>query len=150
MYLNQNMREFIFCRYCPPIVFYPQIWMTKMNSKLRAIPWEFWDEVFSLSMPSVCPHLTTVGLLLLPTSVHSSGLVSRIGHFQTEKSRSNLLKRRDSQNPKTCKKNELENSGLGQAGFHLIGFQVSQVTPGNNPKNSGQVGFRVFSGFCAL
>ena len=34
-YLNQNMREFIFCRYCPPIVFYPQIWMTKMNSKIE-------------------------------------------------------------------------------------------------------------------
>ena len=29
------MREFIFCRYCPPIVFYPQIWMTKMNSKIE-------------------------------------------------------------------------------------------------------------------
>ena len=28
--------------------------------KSRTIPWEFWDEVFSLSMPSVCPHLTTV------------------------------------------------------------------------------------------
>ena len=35
-YLNQNMREFIFCSYCPPIVFYPQIWMTKMNSKIEA------------------------------------------------------------------------------------------------------------------
>ena len=32
----------------------------KWIQKLRAIPWEFWDEVFSLSMPSVCPHLTTV------------------------------------------------------------------------------------------
>ena len=29
------MREFIFCRYFPPIVFYPQIWMTKMNSKIE-------------------------------------------------------------------------------------------------------------------
>ena len=34
----------------------------KWIQKLRAIPWEFWDEVFSLSMPSVCPHLTTVQL----------------------------------------------------------------------------------------
>ena len=34
-YLYQNMKEFIFCRYCPPIVFYPQIWMTKMNSKIE-------------------------------------------------------------------------------------------------------------------
>ena len=32
----------------------------KRVQKTRAIPWEFWDEVFSLSMPSVCPHLTTV------------------------------------------------------------------------------------------
>ena len=32
----------------------------KWIQKLRVIPWEFWDEVFSLSMPSVCPHLTTV------------------------------------------------------------------------------------------
>ena len=32
----------------------------KRVQKSRAIPWEFWDEVFSLSMPSVCPHLTTV------------------------------------------------------------------------------------------
>ena len=36
----------------------------KRVQKSRAIPWEFWDEVFSLSMPSVCPHLTTVYLLL--------------------------------------------------------------------------------------
>ena len=34
----------------------------KRVQKSRAIPWEFWDEVFSLSMPSVCPHLTTVYL----------------------------------------------------------------------------------------
>ena len=32
----------------------------KRVQKTRAIAWEFWDEVFSLSMPSVCPHLTTV------------------------------------------------------------------------------------------
>ena len=32
----------------------------KRVQKSRVIPWEFWDEVFSLSMPSVCPHLTTV------------------------------------------------------------------------------------------
>ena len=32
----------------------------KRVQKSRAIPWDFWDEVFSLSMPSVCPHLTTV------------------------------------------------------------------------------------------
>ena len=32
----------------------------KRVQKSRAIPWEFWDEVFSLSRPSVCPHLTTV------------------------------------------------------------------------------------------
>ena len=32
----------------------------KRVQKSRAIPWEFWDEVFSLPMPSVCPHLTTV------------------------------------------------------------------------------------------
>ena len=29
------MRAFTFCRYCPPIVFCPQIWMTKMNSKIE-------------------------------------------------------------------------------------------------------------------
>ena len=34
-YLNQNMRAFTFCKYCPTIVFYPQIWMTKMNSKVE-------------------------------------------------------------------------------------------------------------------
>ena len=34
-YLNQNKRAFTFCRYCPPIVFCPQIWMTKMNSKIE-------------------------------------------------------------------------------------------------------------------
>ena len=32
----------------------------KSIQKSRAIPWDFWDEFFSLSMPSVCPHLTTV------------------------------------------------------------------------------------------
>ena len=32
-YLYQNMRAFIFCRYCPPIVFCPQIWKTKKSSK---------------------------------------------------------------------------------------------------------------------
>ena len=50
-------------RNCPLIVFCPQIWKTKKNSslqKLRAITVYFWDEVFSLGMPSVCPHLTTV------------------------------------------------------------------------------------------
>ena len=59
---NQNMRSFIFCRYCPPIVFCPQIWKTKRTQKWRAITLNFWDEVFSLSMPSVCPRLTTVHL----------------------------------------------------------------------------------------
>ena len=59
-YLNQNMRAFTFCRYCPPIVFCPQIWKTKRTQKSRAITLNFWDEVFSLGMPSVCPHLTTV------------------------------------------------------------------------------------------
>jgi hypothetical protein len=34
----------------------------KWVQKSRAIPWDFWDEVFSLSVPSVCPHLTTVCL----------------------------------------------------------------------------------------
>ena len=32
----------------------------KRVQKPRTIPWDFWDEGFSLSMPSVCPHLTTV------------------------------------------------------------------------------------------
>ena len=32
----------------------------KRVQKTRAIPWEFWDEVFSLLLPSVCPRLTTV------------------------------------------------------------------------------------------
>ena len=32
----------------------------KRVQKSRAIPWDFWDEVFSLSMSLVCPHLTTV------------------------------------------------------------------------------------------
>ena len=32
----------------------------KRIQKSRAIPWDFWDKVFSLSMPSVCPRLTTV------------------------------------------------------------------------------------------
>ena len=59
-YLYQNMRAFIFSRYCPLIVFCPQIWKTKKFQKSRAIPWDFWDKVFSLSMPSVCPRLTTV------------------------------------------------------------------------------------------
>ena len=35
MYLYQNMRAFIFCRYCPPIVFCPQIWKTKKSSKIE-------------------------------------------------------------------------------------------------------------------
>ena len=34
-YLYQNMRAFIFCRYCPPIVFCPQIWKTKKSSKIE-------------------------------------------------------------------------------------------------------------------
>ena len=32
----------------------------KRVQKSRAIPCEFWDEVFSLLMPLVCPHLTAV------------------------------------------------------------------------------------------
>ena len=51
-------------RNCPPKVFCPQIWKTKNNlslQKSRKITVYFSDEVFSLSMPSVCPHLTTVG-----------------------------------------------------------------------------------------
>ena len=56
------MRAFIFCMYCHPIVFCTQIWKTKNNlslQKSREIIVYFSDEVFSLSMPSVCPHLTT-------------------------------------------------------------------------------------------
>ena len=34
-YLNQNMRAFIFCRYCPPIVLCSQIWKTKRSSKIE-------------------------------------------------------------------------------------------------------------------
>ena len=37
----------------------------KRVQKSRAIPWEFWDEVFSLPMPSVCPHLTTVWVFMI-------------------------------------------------------------------------------------
>ena len=70
-YLYQNMRAFIFCRYCPPIVFCPQIWKTKKNQKWRAMTVYFWDEVFSLGMPSVCPHLTTV---------YSTNLISSTAH----------------------------------------------------------------------
>ena len=50
-------------RNCPPKVFCPQIWKTKNNlslQKSREITVYFSDEVFSLSMPLVCPHLTTV------------------------------------------------------------------------------------------
>ena len=61
-YLYQNMRASIFCMYCPPIVFCPQIGKTKKNSKIEGNTMVFWDEVFSLSMPSVCPHVTTVYL----------------------------------------------------------------------------------------
>ena len=34
-YLYQNMRASIFCMYCPPIVFCPQIWKTKKSSKIE-------------------------------------------------------------------------------------------------------------------
>ena len=34
-YLYQNMRASIFCMYCPPIVFFPQIWKTKKSSKIE-------------------------------------------------------------------------------------------------------------------
>ena len=34
-YQNQNIRSFISCRYCPPIVFCPQIWKTKKRSKIE-------------------------------------------------------------------------------------------------------------------
>ena len=34
-YLNPNMRAFIFCRYCPSILFCHQIWKTKKNSKIQ-------------------------------------------------------------------------------------------------------------------
>ena len=30
------MRAFIFCRYCPPIVFCPQIWKAKTSSKIES------------------------------------------------------------------------------------------------------------------
>ena len=46
--------EFIFCRY------FPSESAGKYPPILRLISSDFWDEVFSLSMPSVCPHLTTV------------------------------------------------------------------------------------------
>ena len=45
---------------CPPIVFCPQSWKTTCHYFLREITVYFSDEVFSLGMPSVCPHLTTV------------------------------------------------------------------------------------------
>ena len=60
------MRAFKFCRYCLQKYFLipSNFDEKKFRCILRAIPWEFWDEVFSLGMPSVCPHLTTVKYIL--------------------------------------------------------------------------------------
>ena len=55
-YLYQNMRAFIFCRYCPPIVFCPQILKTKKISKIEGNILRFLRRSFflfnALSMPS--------------------------------------------------------------------------------------------------
>ena len=55
-YLYQNMRAFIFCRYCPPIVFCPQIWKTKKSSKIEGNTLEILRRSFfpsnALGMPS--------------------------------------------------------------------------------------------------
>ena len=51
-YLNQNMRAFKFCRYCLQKYFLipSNFDEKKYHCILRAIPWEFWDEVFSLKI----------------------------------------------------------------------------------------------------
>ena len=51
-YLNQNMRAFKFCRYCLQKYFLipSNFDEKKFHCILRAIPWEFWDEVFSLKI----------------------------------------------------------------------------------------------------
>ena len=51
-YLNQNMRAFKFCRYCLQKYFLipSNFDEKKYHCILRAILWEFWDEVFSLKI----------------------------------------------------------------------------------------------------
>ena len=51
----------------------------KRFQKSRAIPWEFWDEVFSLSMPSVCLHLTTVWGKNIPAAAYNGA--STVNYF---------------------------------------------------------------------
>ena len=58
------MRVFKFCRYCLQNLFHDAIllWGKKCHCILRAIPWEFWDEVFSLKIwghfIQQCNHLS--------------------------------------------------------------------------------------------
>ena len=52
----------------------------KRVQKSRAIPWEFWDKVFSLSMPLVCPHLTTVNLRSQRMMMIAQVIVTKINY----------------------------------------------------------------------
>ena len=68
---------------CIALQFYSALRFERLKrfQKSRAIPWEFWDEVFSLPIPSVCPHLTTVHLTEvwhLCEPVYYSGLWCRL------------------------------------------------------------------------
>ena len=72
-------------RNCPPIAFCPHIWKTKNNlslQKSRAITVCFWDEVFSLSMPSVCPYLTTVCIIPSKKSIWGKLKFQNKNHFK--------------------------------------------------------------------
>ena len=72
-YLYQNMRAFIFCRYCPPIVFCPQIWKTKKSSKIEGNTLGILRRSFfpfnALGMPSFNNSVASVSYthLTLPT-----------------------------------------------------------------------------------
>ena len=73
-YLNQNMRAFKFCRYCLQIYF---LMPSNFDGKkyrciLRAIPWEFWDEVFSLNIWGHLynpVHFVTLWLVVVGSSI---------------------------------------------------------------------------------
>ena len=62
------MRAFKFCRYCPPIVFCPQIWKTKKSSKIKGNTLGFLRRSFfpfnALGMPSFNNSVPSLSLAL--------------------------------------------------------------------------------------
>ena len=79
-YLYQNMKALYSAGIALQLYSALRFERLKRVQKSRAIPWEFWDEVFSLSMPSVCPHLTTVYSVQIRMSFHMQSIYIVLCH----------------------------------------------------------------------